>query len=193
MRGARWDGSGSNENGAVQLGCDYGRTMRVWVLLPSLLNVLWFARRRPGVLLPPGGNLQPRAAAPQSKHLQFAPTTVAAIYKQRWQVELFFKVLVLKQLCKIKNFVGTSANAVKTQVWTALIAMLLLRFQQLRARFEWALPHLLALLRQQLFAHRDLCGLGWTIPSRLPLHLRNRTGNGSGLNETAEPNSDSIA
>jgi len=91
-----------------------------------------------------------------SNHLQFAPTTVAAIYKERWQVELFFKAL--KQLCKIKTFVGTSANAVKTQVWTALIAMLLLRFLQLRARFGWALSNLLALLRQQLFVHRDL----WT-------------------------------
>ena len=38
VRGKRWDGSGSNENGAVRLGCDYGRTMRVWVLLPSFLN-----------------------------------------------------------------------------------------------------------------------------------------------------------
>ncbi len=91
-----------------------------------------------------------------SNHLQFGPTTVAAIYKERWQVELFFKAL--KQLCKIKTFVGTSANAVKTQVWTALIAMLLLRFLQLRARFGWALSNLLALLRQQLFVHRDL----WT-------------------------------
>ena len=69
-------------------------------------------------------------------------------------MELFFKSL--KQLCKIKTFVGTSANAVKVQVWTALIAMLLLRFLQLRARFGWALSNLLALLRQQLFVHRDL-------------------------------------
>jgi hypothetical protein len=61
-------------------------------------------------------------------------------------------------LCKIKTFVGTSANAVKTQVWMALIARLLLRFLQLQARFGWDLSNLLALLRQQLFAHRDL----WT-------------------------------
>jgi hypothetical protein len=45
----------------------------------------------------------------------FGATTIAAIYKDRWEVELFFKAL--KQLCKIKTFVGTSANAVKTQVW----------------------------------------------------------------------------
>jgi len=81
---------------------------------------------------------------------------MAAIYKDRWQIELFFKSL--RQLCKIKTFVGTSPNAVKTQVWTALIAMLLLRFLQLKAKFNWALSNLVALLRQQLFVHRDL----WT-------------------------------
>jgi IS4 transposase len=62
-----------------------------------------------------------------------AATTIAAIYKDRWAVELFFKAL--KQNLKIKTFVGTSATAVKTQVWTVLIAMLLLRFMQLRAKW----------------------------------------------------------
>ncbi len=52
----------------------------------------------------------------------FWATTIAAIYKDRWQIELFFKAM--KQALKIKTFVGTSANAVRTQVWTALIAML---------------------------------------------------------------------
>ena len=51
-------------------------------------------------------------------------STVAAIYKDRWAVELFFKAL--KQNLKIKTFVGTSPNAVKIQVWSALIAILLL-------------------------------------------------------------------
>ncbi|GAB6271553.1 MAG: hypothetical protein STSR0003_13970 [Smithella sp.] len=46
-------------------------------------------------------------------------TTIAAIYKDRWQIELFFKAL--KQNLKIKTFVGTSANAVKIQIWTAVI------------------------------------------------------------------------
>lgn len=62
----------------------------------------------------------------------------------------------LKQNLKIKTFVGTSANAVKTQVWTALIAILLLRYLQLRAKFGWSLSNLAALLRQQLFVYRDL-------------------------------------
>ncbi len=69
-------------------------------------------------------------------------------------MELFFKAL--QQNLKIKTFVGTSANAVKTQVWTALIAMLLLRYLQLRAKFGWSLSNLVALLRQQLFVYRDL-------------------------------------
>jgi hypothetical protein len=89
-----------------------------------------------------------------TNHLQFAASTIAGIYRERWQIELFFKAL--KQSCKIKTFVGTSANAVKIQVWTALIAMLILRYLQLKARFGWHLANLVALLRQQLFVHRDL-------------------------------------
>ena len=64
-------------------------------------------------------------------------STIAAIYKDRWQIELFFKAL--KQNLKIKTFVGTSANAVKTQIWTALICMLLLRYLQLSSKFGWSI------------------------------------------------------
>ncbi len=85
-------------------------------------------------------------------HLSAA--TIAAIYKDRWQVELFFKAL--KQNLKIKTFVGTSANAVKTQIWTALICMLLLRYLMLRSRFGWSLSNLVAMLRMNLFTHKDL-------------------------------------
>jgi hypothetical protein len=81
-------------------------------------------------------------------------TTIAAIYKDRWQIEAFFRAL--KQNLKIKTFVGTSANAVKIQVWTALIAMLILRFLQLCSQFKWSLSNLVALLRMNLFTHRDL-------------------------------------
>jgi hypothetical protein len=89
-----------------------------------------------------------------TNHLEFAASTIARIYRDRWQVELFFKAL--KQSLKIKTFVGTSANALKTQVWTALIAMLILKYLQLRATFGWSLSNLVALLRQQLFVYRDL-------------------------------------
>jgi DDE family transposase/uncharacterized protein DUF4372 len=89
-----------------------------------------------------------------TNHLAFGATTIAAIYKERWQVELFFKAL--KQNLKIKTFVGTSPNALKVQVWTALIAILLLKYLQLRSRFAWSLSNLVALLRMNLFTHRDL-------------------------------------
>jgi hypothetical protein len=89
-----------------------------------------------------------------TNHMDLGATTVAAIYKDRWQIEIFFKAL--KQNLKIKTFVGTSANAVKTQIWTALISMLVLRYLQLRSTFRWSLSNLVALLRMNLFTHRDL-------------------------------------
>jgi hypothetical protein len=89
-----------------------------------------------------------------TNHLKFGPTTIARIYKERWQIELFFKSL--KQLLRIKTFVGTSANALKTQIWIALIAMLVLKYLHLKSQFGWSLSNLVALLRQQLFVYRDL-------------------------------------
>jgi hypothetical protein len=68
--------------------------------------------------------------------------------------QLFFKAL--KQGLKIRTFVGSSENAVQIQIWTALIAMLILKFLKLRSTFDWSLSNLIALLRQQLFVHRDL-------------------------------------
>ena len=61
-----------------------------------------------------------------TNHLKLAASTIAAIYKERWRVELFFKVL--QQSLRIKTFVGTSANAVMIQIWTALIAMLVVKY-----------------------------------------------------------------
>jgi hypothetical protein len=89
-----------------------------------------------------------------TNHREFGATTIAAIYKDRWQVELFFKAL--KQNLKIKTFLGTSSNAVLTQIWTALIAILVLKYLQLMSIFAWSLSNLVALLRQQLFVYRDL-------------------------------------
>jgi hypothetical protein len=89
-----------------------------------------------------------------SNHMNLAASTIAAIYKDRWQIESFFKSL--KQLLRVKTFVGTSANALKIQMWTALIAMLVLKFLQWRAQYGWSLSNLVALLRYQLFVYRDL-------------------------------------
>jgi hypothetical protein len=84
----------------------------------------------------------------------FAASTVAAIYKERWQIELFFKAL--KQHLKVKTFVGTSENAVKTQIWVALISILLLKYLQLRSSWGWSLSNLAAMLRFNLLTYRDL-------------------------------------
>ncbi|MEN6604597.1 MAG: transposase [Bryobacteraceae bacterium] len=89
-----------------------------------------------------------------SNHLKLSAVTLAAVYRDRWQVELFFRTL--KQSLRVKTFVGTSANAVLVQIWTALIAVLLLKYPQMRSRFDWSLSNLVALLRQQLFVYRDL-------------------------------------
>lgn len=89
-----------------------------------------------------------------TNHHTFGATTISAIYKDRWEIELFFKVL--KQHLKIKTFVGTTANALKTQIWTALITLLLIRYLQFRSKCGWAMCRLVALLRLNLFSYRDL-------------------------------------
>jgi len=89
-----------------------------------------------------------------TNHLELPATTVAAIYKERWQIELLCKAL--KQNLRIKTFVGTTANAVQTQIWSALMALLAAKFLPLQAPLFWSFSRLLALLRQQLFADLDL-------------------------------------
>src|SRR5271157_4281714 len=92
-----------------------------------------------------------------SNLLHLAASTIASIYKERWQVELFFKAL--KQNLKVKTFLGTSANAVKTQVWTALIAMLILKYLQMKSTFGWSLSNLAALLRAATVYFQGFVGL----------------------------------
>jgi hypothetical protein len=89
-----------------------------------------------------------------TNHLDLGATTIAAIYKDRWEIELFFKAL--KQNLRVKTFVGTSANALHIQIWTALIALLILKYLQFKAHLSWSLSNLSALLRMNLFVYRDL-------------------------------------
>jgi hypothetical protein len=91
-----------------------------------------------------------------SNHLDLGATTIARVYKDRWQIELFFKAL--KQNLKLKAFVGTTSNALFTQIWTALIAMVLLKYLQMRSRMNWALSTLAVFVQWNLFTYRDL----WT-------------------------------
>ncbi len=89
-----------------------------------------------------------------TNHLTFAASTIANIYRQRWQIEVFFKTL--KQNLKIKTFVGTSENALLIQIWTALIALLLLRWLHCLCQRNWSFSNLTSLLRMNLFTYRDL-------------------------------------
>jgi hypothetical protein len=89
-----------------------------------------------------------------TNHLKFGATTVAAIYKDRWQIEIFFKAI--KQNLKIKTFVGTSKNALLIQIWTALTVILLLKYLRFRSSMNWSLSNLVAMLRYNLFTYRDL-------------------------------------
>jgi IS4 transposase len=89
-----------------------------------------------------------------TNHMTLAASTIAEIYRDRWQIETFFKLL--KQNLRIKSFVGTSPNAVWIQIWTALIAMLLIKFLQLKARFGWSYSNLVYFLRMNLLVYRDL-------------------------------------
>ena len=110
---------------------------------PHLLRrvVVWDALRQREIVL-------------LTNHLRFGATTIADIYKDRWQIELFFKAL--KQNLKVKTFVGTSENALYIQIWTALIAMLLIKYLQFMSRIAWSLSNLVALLHWNLFTYRAL-------------------------------------
>jgi len=92
-----------------------------------------------------------------TNNLTWAASTIAAIYKERWKVEQFFRAL--KQNLRVKTFVGTSANAVKVQLWTALIAILVLKYLQFMTRRGWSLSNLVAMFRFHLFSYRQLTAL----------------------------------
>ncbi len=83
--------------------------------------------------------------------------TIADIYKQRWQIELFFKWI--KQNLKIKAFVGNSKNAVMTQIWIALCTYLLLAYLKFSAKLSWSLQKILRVLQLNIFIRRDLRNL----------------------------------
>jgi hypothetical protein len=89
-----------------------------------------------------------------TNHLEFGSTTISEIYKDRWEIELFFKAL--KQNLKVKTFVGTSENALLIQIWTALIVLLLLKWLHHLSKAKWSLSNLAAMLRMNLFTYRDL-------------------------------------
>ena len=92
-----------------------------------------------------------------TNNFKLAARTIADIYKARWQVELFFKWI--KQNLKIKSFIGTSKNAVMTQIWIALCVYLLLAFIKLQSKLKKSMQQILRLLQLNLFEKRDLMAL----------------------------------
>ena len=133
-----------NENGLVLADCLIRLTgYRVKRKHPGLLRlvVVWDERNQ-------------KNTAFITNLFDFDASTIAEIYRDRWEIELFFKVL--KQHLKIKTFIGTSINALKIQIWTALITMLLIRLMQFKSQCYLPLCRLFALLRLNLFTYRDL-------------------------------------
>lgn len=99
--------------------------------------------------------------AEQQRELEFITNnfswtaqTIADLYKERWNIETFFKNI--KQRLRIKTFVGTSPNAVMIQIWTAFISYLILSFLKLKAKYKWNLSNLVTFLRLNLFVKIDL-------------------------------------
>jgi len=92
-----------------------------------------------------------------TNNFKLAARTIADIYKARWQVELFFKWI--KQNLKIKSFIGTSKNAVMTQIWIALCVYLLLAFIKFQSKMNKTMQQILRLLQLNLFEKRDLMAL----------------------------------
>jgi Transposase DDE domain/Domain of unknown function (DUF4372) len=106
------------------------------------------------------------------KHLMFltnnmnlAASTIAAIYKSRWQIELFFKWI--KQNLKIKSFLGTSKNAVMTQIWVAMSYYLLLTYIKYQTKYAHSLLTLSRLIRETLFERKNLIDILTLKPDRL--------------------------
>ena len=92
-----------------------------------------------------------------TNNFNLSAKTIAAIYKEHWQVELFFKWI--KQNLKIKAFVGNSKNAIMTQIWIALCTCLMLAYIKFSAKLEWCLQKIIRILQLNLFMRRDLLSL----------------------------------
>ena len=95
-----------------------------------------------------------------TNNFTWSAKTIAQIYKERWQIELFFKCI--KQQLKVKSFIGTSRNALLSQLWVALITYLLLSYLKFKSKFSWSLYTLCSILPTNLF-HAEIFGIGLMI------------------------------
>lgn len=89
-----------------------------------------------------------------TNNFTLAASTIAELYKARWNIEIFFRNL--KSLLRIKSFIGTTRNAVEIQIWTAMATMLLLGWLKHIAKYKWGLANLVVSLRLNTFTKIDL-------------------------------------
>jgi len=100
-----------------------------------------------------------------TNNFELSATTIAQIYKARWQIEIFFKWI--KQNLKIKTFLGTSKNAVLTQIWVAMCYYLLLAYVKYQARYPASLFYLHRVIKETLLERASMFDLMHLNPSRL--------------------------
>ena len=104
-----------------------------------------------------------------TNNFKLSANTIAKIYKARWQIELFFKWI--KQNLKIKSFLGTSKNAVMTQIWIAMCIYLLLAFLKFQSKTGKSMQEILRLLQTNLFEKRSLYDLiTGSVKEKYPIH-----------------------
>jgi hypothetical protein len=89
-----------------------------------------------------------------TNNFSWTANTIGDLYQARWAIENFFKDI--KQLLKIKSFLGTSPNAVLIQIWTAMITILMLKYLKASAKYGWCLSNLVSFLRINLLVKYDL-------------------------------------
>lgn len=105
-----------------------------------------------------------------TNNFKLAATTIAQIYKSRWQIELFFKWI--KQNLKIKSFLGTSKNAVMTQIWIAMCYYLLLTYIKYQTKYGFSLLQLSRVIREMLFERKALIDILTLKPDRLKMSVQ---------------------
>jgi len=92
-----------------------------------------------------------------TNNFRLSAKTIADIYKARWQIEMFFKWI--KQNLKIKTFLGTSRNAVMTQIWIAMCAYLILSYLRFSSCMHRSIGQILKVLQLNIFERRELIPL----------------------------------
>ena len=120
-----------------------------------------------------GGNFAPEFAVYDyiTNNMDLAASTIAAIYKSRWDIELFFKWI--KQNVKVKSFYGRSENAVRIQIWTAAIAFLLMEYIRFLSKTAMSVTEVFRILGSHLMSDRKIAELISSSPRRKRGLIRN--------------------